>query len=42
MTWEELKEKAKELGFKWSPRRGAWTRGAKTITVETVKKILEA
>lgn len=34
--------KLKSHGFKWSPRRRAWTRGAKTIRVETVKKILEA
>lgn len=39
---EEIRTKLKSYGFKWSPRRGAWTRGAKTITVETVKKILEA
>ena len=39
---EIMRIKLKSHGFKWSPRRGAWTRGAKTITVETVKKILEA
>lgn len=38
---EEIRTKLKSYSFKWSPRRGAWTRGAKTITVETVKKILE-
>lgn len=39
---EEIRTRLKSHGFKWSPRRGAWTRGAKTITVETVKKIVEA
>lgn len=39
---EIMRIKLKSHGFKWSPRRGAWTRGAKTISVETVKKILEA
>lgn len=39
---EIMRIKLKSHGFKWSPRRGAWTRGAKTIAVETVKKILEA
>lgn len=39
---EIMRIKLKSHGFKWSPRRGAWTRGAKTITFETVKKILEA
>lgn len=38
---EIMRIKLKSHGFKWSPRRGAWTRGAKTIAVETVKKILE-
>lgn len=38
---EEIRTKLKSYGFKWSPCRGAWTRGAKTITAETVKKILE-
>lgn len=38
---EEIRTKLKSCGFKWSPRRGAWTRSAKTIAVETVKKILE-
>ena len=39
---EIMRIKLKSYGFKWSPHRGAWTRGAKTISVETVKKILEA
>ena len=39
---EIMRIKLKSHGFKWSPRREAWTRGAKTISVETVKKILEA
>ena len=37
---EEIRSKIKARGFKWSPRRGAWTRGAKTISVETIKLIL--
>lgn len=37
---EETRAKLKSYGFKWSPRRGAWTRGAKTIRVETIKSIL--
>lgn len=39
---EIMRIKLKSHGFKWSPRRGAWTRGAKTIRVETIKKIVEA
>lgn len=38
---EIMRIKLKSHGFKWSPRRGAWTRGAKTIRVETIKKIVE-
>lgn len=36
-----MRTKLKSHGFKWSPRRGAWTRGAKTINSQTIKKILE-
>lgn len=38
---DEIRAKLKLHGFKWSPRRGAWTRGAKTINLQTVKNILE-
>lgn len=37
---EELRSKLKSRGFKWSPKRGAWTRGAKTINVNIIKSIL--
>lgn len=37
---DELRAKLKSRGFKWSPKRGAWTRGAKTINLNTVKQIL--
>lgn len=36
-----MRTKLKSHGFKWSPRRGAWTRSAKTINSQTIKKILE-
>lgn len=36
----EMRSKLKSYGFKWSPRRGAWTRGAKTIRIDTIKDIL--
>lgn len=39
---DEIRTKLKSRGFKWSPRRGAWTRGAKTISIQTVKSILGA
>lgn len=38
---EELRRTLKHAGFKWSPRRKAWTRGAKTIRVERIKEILQ-
>ena len=38
---EELRSKLKSRGFKWSPKRGAWTRGAKTISINTIKDILD-
>lgn len=37
---EETRSRLKSRGFKWSPRRGAWTRGAKTITMKTIKELL--
>lgn len=37
---EEIRTKLKSRGFKWSPRRGAWTRGAKTISLKTIKELL--
>ena len=37
---EELRTRLKSRGFKWSPRRSAWTRGAKTISIKTIKEIL--
>ncbi|MDO5764305.1 MAG: hypothetical protein Q4P84_01210 [Elusimicrobiales bacterium] len=36
----ELRDKLKSRGFKWSPKREAWTRGAKTISIEIIKAIL--
>lgn len=38
---EETRTKIKRRGFKWSPTRKAWTRGAKTIYVSDVKKLLQ-
>lgn len=37
---EETRSRLKSRGFKWSPRRGAWTRGAKTISMKTIKELL--
>lgn len=37
---EETRSRLKSRGFKWSPRRGAWTRGAKTITINSIKELL--
>lgn len=39
---EEIRTKLKSRGFKWSPRRGAWTRGAKTISLKTIKELVGA
>ena len=39
---EEMRSKIKARGFKWSPRRGAWTRGAKTISLKTIKELVGA
>lgn len=36
----EKRSKLKSHGFKWSPRRSAWTRGAKTMPISFLKKIL--
>ena len=36
----EMRSNLKKRGFKWSPKRGAWTRGAKTIRVSDLKTIL--
>ena len=36
----EMRANLKKRGFKWSPKRGAWTRGAKTIRVSDLKTIL--
>lgn len=36
----EMRSKLKTRGFKWSPKRGAWTRGAKTMPVSDLKSIL--
>lgn len=33
---EEMRKKLKHNGFKWSPTRGAWTRGAKTVGFTTI------
>ena len=38
---EDLRSRLKSHGFKWSPRRGAWTRGAKTIRIEAIKELLK-
>lgn len=37
---EVMRTKLKSHGFKWSPRRQAWTRGAKTMSINTIKEIL--
>lgn len=37
---EDLRTELKRNGFKWSPKRGAWTRGAKTISQARIKSIL--
>ena len=37
---QDKRSKLKSHGFKWSPRRQAWTRGAKTININTIKSIL--
>lgn len=39
---EEIRTKLKSRGFKWSPRCGAWTRGAKTISLKTIKELVGA
>ncbi len=36
----EIRTKLKQNGFKWSPKRKAWTRGAKTISIDKIKSIL--
>lgn len=36
----EMRSTLKSQGFKWSPKRGAWTRGAKTMSVSRLKNIL--
>ena len=36
----DMRTKLKSHGFKWSPRRQAWTRGAKTMSINTIKEIL--
>lgn len=36
----EIRQKIKSNGFKWSPSRKAWTRGAKTISLDTIKTLL--
>lgn len=36
----EMRANLKKRGFKWSPKRGAWTRGAKTMRVSDLKTIL--
>ena len=38
---EEIRSRLKGNGFKWSPKRGAWTRGAKTININRIKYILK-
>lgn len=38
---EDLRSRLKSRGFKWSPKRGAWTRGAKTIRIEVIKELLK-
>ena len=37
---QEKRNKLKHNGFKWSPRRSAWTRGAKTMPLSFLKSIL--
>lgn len=39
---EDIRSKIKHLGFKWSPTRKAWTRGAKNINQNRLKKELES
>lgn len=39
---DEIRSRLKSRGFKWSPRRGAWTRGAKTISLKTIKELVGA
>lgn len=36
----EIRTKIKQYGFKWSPTRKAWTRGAKTISQRLIQDIL--
>lgn len=38
----DLRSQLKTNGFKWSPRRQAWTRGAKTINIHRIKALLGA
>lgn len=37
----ETRGKLKRNGFKWSPKRGAWTRGAKTLNKKWLMEILK-
>ena len=39
---EAIRSKIKRLGFKWSPTRKAWTRGAKNINQNRLKTELES
>ena len=39
---EAIRSKIKHLGFKWSPTRKAWTRGAKNINQNRLKTELES
>lgn len=39
---EAIRSKIKHLGFKWSPTRKAWTRGAKNINQNRLKAELES
>lgn len=36
----DMRTKLKSHGFKWSPRRQAWTRGAKTMSLKTIREIM--
>ena len=36
----EMRSAIKSRGFKWSPTRSAWTRGAKTLNIEVLKSTL--
>lgn len=38
----EMRSAIKARGFKWSPTRSAWTRGAKTLNIEILKSTLGA